>query len=130
MRPRIKRGTLEKEKAPDGNVFVVVETDKTAQSRPVDDQANDWARAQALINARLEDEVEYLRQQLDHLHTELSRRAEEHAEEIRRRDHLLAAALEPIPSIEPPPNASPESQDVREPASKVPGGDEGGEEPA
>jgi hypothetical protein len=87
VRSRIKRGTLEKEKDPDGSVLVVVEEaqglGQTAQTRPGenherlgDAQGDDWASAQALIITRLEDEVAFLRRQLEH------------------RDHLLAAALE------------------------------------
>lgn len=95
VRSRIKRGTLEKEKAPDGSVFVVV---NTARARPVTDherqgegQGDDWATAQALMITRLENEVEFLRSQLE------------------RKDHLLAAALERIPAIEAPPDTPSES---------------------
>jgi hypothetical protein len=104
VRSRIKRGTIPKEKAPDGSVFVVVEPNPTAQARPVNDhdndqhaqanaQANARAGAQAMIIARLEDEVSFLRRQLEH------------------RDHLLAAALERIPQIEPPQDSSREARE-------------------
>jgi hypothetical protein len=87
VRSRIKRGTLDKEKTADGSVFVVVEDSRspgqTDQARPGEDHerpgnalGDDWANAQALIIARLEDEVSFLRRQLEH------------------RDHLLAAALD------------------------------------
>jgi len=94
VRSRIKRGTLPKEKTPDGNVFVVVEDGQDAQAEPTndrgDDPGGDWARAQARIIERLEDEVTFLRRQLEH------------------RDHLLAAALERIPALE---EASPEPRE-------------------
>ncbi len=46
--------------------------------------------------------VESLRGEIAFLRGELQRRDERHAEEIRRRDHLLAAALERIPELEAP----------------------------
>ncbi len=46
--------------------------------------------------------VESLRDEITFLRGELQRRDERHAEEIRRRDHLLAAALERIPELEAP----------------------------
>src|SRR4051812_15292488 len=99
VRSRIKRGTLEKEKAPDGSVFVVVAAGQPDQARPGSDQDRpgsaqdtDWANAQALIITRLEDEVAFLRRQLEH------------------RDRLLAAALERIPAIEAPQEVPPETR--------------------
>ncbi|PLS83817.1 MAG: hypothetical protein CYG60_21210 [Actinobacteria bacterium] len=46
--------------------------------------------------------VESLRDEIEFLRDELHRREDRHAEEIRRRDHLLAAALERIPELETP----------------------------
>ena len=115
VRSRIKRGTLKKEKAPDGSVFVVVEAGQTDQARPGEDherlvegQGNDWADAQALMIARLENEIEFLRRQLEH------------------KDHLLAAALERIPAIEAPTEAAPAPRHGHVTASEESGRDEVG----
>ena len=78
VRGRIKRGSLDHEKATDGSVYVLLDADRLQQD---DDQLND----QTLLVTRLENEVEFLRRELE------------------RRDHLLAAALERIPpAIEAP----------------------------
>src|SRR5215208_3657238 len=68
VRSRIKRGTLEKEKADDGTVYVVIENGErpgTAQARPGDAQATAQAAAQPLIMARLENEVDWLRREVE-----------------------------------------------------------------
>ncbi len=91
VRARIKRGTLEKDKAEDGTVYVRLDADR---SRWDDDGTDDGTDAQPLIVARLENEVEFLRRELE------------------RKDHLLAIALERIPAIEeapPEPRESPET---------------------
>ena len=45
-----------------------------------------------------------LQDQVDYLRNELSKAREEHAEEIRRKDLLLAAARERIPALEEAPS--------------------------
>jgi hypothetical protein len=57
VRGRIKRDTLEHAKAPDGTVYVLLDAN---QPRPAADQSND----QALLIARLENEVQFLREEL------------------------------------------------------------------
>ncbi len=82
VRARIKRGTLDTEREPDGTVYVRLDADRT---RKDGDGTTDLTTAQALIMRRLENEVEFLRRELE------------------RKDHLLAAALERIPpALEPP----------------------------
>lgn len=85
VRQRINRGTLEHEKADDGRVYVLVNSEvyaeQSAEHKP-----------SALIEA-LQDQIQTLKQQLA--------TAEERDRENRR---LLAAALERIPAIEPPPD--------------------------
>lgn len=69
VRGRIKRGTLEHEKAPDGTVYVLLDTD---QPQPVGGESNE----QALLVIRLENEIEFLRQELERKDTILLRIAE------------------------------------------------------
>jgi hypothetical protein len=62
VRARIKRGTLPKDKDPDGTVYVWLDAD---QSRWDDDDTDDRTAAQPLIVMRLENEVEFLRRELE-----------------------------------------------------------------
>lgn len=134
VRKRIKRGTLESEKAQDGKVFVWLDrsgADWTSGPNGSDAglHANEDpgrteygqgadTRSDALQSS-LQDQVSYLRNQLD-----LEREAN------RENRRLLAAALERIPEIEPPrpanPKATPEPRDAPETAA---GGTDGVEVP-
>jgi hypothetical protein len=113
VRSRLRRRTLRKEKTSDGTVYVILDgtapTDRptTDADQPTTDAATDQRE---LVEA-LRDELAYLRQQLD---------AEREAG--RRKDHLLAAALERIPAIEPaedsPAEPAPDAQEGPQTASK------------
>ncbi len=113
VRQRIKRGTIEHEKV-DGTVYVLVGGDGTRQDT---DTTGDRTSDRTELVDRLRDEVQFLR-------NELRQRDERHAEEIRRRDHLLAAALERIPELEaaspPEPRDEPESDRDGEPGTNTP----------
>src|SRR5215210_14932 len=89
VRSRLRRGTLRKDRGPDGEVLVVLDGDASATDRPTDQPTV------ALIEA-LEEQITYLREQ-----------AALWQEEARRKDHLLAAALEAaalerLPALEEP----------------------------
>ena len=95
VRSRIQRGTLAKEKGDDGTVYVRLNAD---QLRPNADEHTDQS---TFIGDETVDQsqlVERMSSEIEHLREILALRDEE----IRRRDHLLAAALERIPAIEPP----------------------------
>src|SRR5829696_5892940 len=83
VRMRIKRGTLRSERR-DGRVFVLLGPDQSAEHTTERTELTD---ARDELIAQLRAEVEAWR------------------EEARRKDHLLAAALERIPAIEAPPEA-------------------------
>jgi hypothetical protein len=96
IRKRIKRGSIEWETGPGEEVFVYVDASATAEDASRHD-AHD-----ALIES-LREQIEYLRSEVVVWQ-----------DEARRKDHLLAATLERIPAIEPPPdtptpNTSPEA---------------------
>ena len=76
VRSRLRRGTLRKDRGPDGEVLVVLDGDASATDRPTDQPTV------TLVEA-LEEQITYLREQ-----------AALWQEEARRKDHLLAAALE------------------------------------
>jgi hypothetical protein len=95
IRGRIKRDTIPHGKAEDGSVYVWLDNDQPGdQTQPADDQDGDRTASSATL-------VEALREQVAFLQDEMQRRDERHAEEIRRRDHLLAAALNRIPELPP-----------------------------
>jgi hypothetical protein len=108
---RNEEALSEREKDPDGTVYIVLDIDqsetgqKTSQSSTKDDIENSQ-----LVDSP-QDQVEYPRRELDIRN-----------EELRRKDHLLAAALERIPELEAPR----ESRDTRETASEALGAGRGG----
>jgi hypothetical protein len=111
VRSRIQRGTLTKEKREDGTVYVRLNADqlrtngdeRTEQSSSTADEPSDQSQL-----------VERMASEIDHLREMLALRDEE----IRRRDHLLAAALERIPAIEAPPDTPSESRESPQTASE------------
>ena len=83
IRQRIRRGTIEHERTEDGRYYVTV--------HPSEDVGN------TVHNTDLRDYVETLKREL-----------EIRNEELRRKDHIIAALTERIPAIEAP--ASPETR--------------------
>jgi len=99
VRKRIKRGYIEWEKDADGRLYVWVDPSETGKETSSETSSE---TSQDVDDAMLVDYVETLKDRIHHLE-----------EESRRKDHLLAAALERIPAIEAPPdtpkpNGSPE----------------------
>src|SRR5215217_1185378 len=100
---RISRNQMRWEKDGEGRVYVFLDSSGSVNDI-VNDIVNDKVNAKSkdMVLDSLRDQIVAYKDQVDYLQTELTRRSEEHREEIRRRDHLLAAALERIPAIEPP----------------------------
>ena len=120
VRMRIKRGTLPYVKE-ENTVYVLLgpsylEADQaepnSERTQPNANQTADLTDDKAALMDALRAEVEFLRE-------ELRRRAERHAEETRRKDHLLAAALERIPELEPPSEPRESPTEVSEASGKV-----------
>jgi hypothetical protein len=108
VRARLRRGTLRKERGEDGTIYVVLDgeiADTTATGRPTEQPTVALLDAKEQTISHLSEQLEFLRQQL-----------QEEREESRRKDHLLAAALERIPAIEAPPDTSPEPREAPETA--------------
>ncbi len=98
VRSRIKRGTLPTVKE-GGSVYVVLvdgtpPTDQPPHTDEPTGEPFDQPQTSELLVESLREQVEYLRGQLD-----------QEREAGRRKDHLLAAALERIPAIESPEDA-------------------------
>ena len=94
VRSRIKRGTLRTERE-SGRVWVILEG---APPRTGADQPRPGAAPTGGRVADRAELVDELRERVAFLERELETRTEEN----RRKDHLLAAALERIPAIEAP----------------------------
>jgi len=115
---RISRNQMRWEKDEEGRVYVFLDSSGSVNDR-VTDKVND--KSKDLVLDSLRDQIVAYKDQVEYLQTELTRRSEEHREEIRRRDHLLAAALERIPAIEAPPDTTPsEPREAPETASEEP----------
>ena len=91
VRGRIKRGSLESGKDDDGTVYVLV--DETDQP---DGQSHLAADQSGLVEG-LRGQVDALQDQVSFLRSELVTRNEE----LRRKDHIIAALTERIPELEP-----------------------------
>ena len=125
IRKRIQRGTLEHDKDPDGRVYVYLDATHDAaednhrgSSRydAAHDASSDAYHADVI--AAKDETISELRAQLGLLHRELEVRNDE----LRRKDHLLAAALERIPAIEAPPDTLSEPRESPQAASEKPSG--------
>jgi hypothetical protein len=113
VRARINRGTLHKEKDAAGTVYVRMDAEHTHTNGHTDERTNgrtDGARTEdhAVSESKafdlMQEQVDYLRSQL-----------EVWQEEARRKDHIIAALTERIPELEA---ATPEPREATEKASE------------
>lgn len=97
VRGRIKQGKVNVEREPDGSIYVLLDID---QIRPASDQST----YQALLVARLENEVQFLR------------------EELARKDAIVLNMTEAIKALSPPAHEeSPEAREYPHAATPQPG---------
>ena len=125
IRKRLQRGTLKHEKDPnDGRVYVYLDTTQDGSQDTSQDTAED-ASYDALVEV-LYDQVSYLKAVIQTRDHELEARTEE----LRRKDHIIAALTERIPELEAPASEAAEPRGSPETASEGPGGveDRGEEE--
>jgi hypothetical protein len=108
VRARIQRGTLHKEKGSDGTVYVRLDDDQT---RSYGDRTDDVTGGQARDQTQLVDSLE---EQISFLRSELVTRNEE----LRRKDHIIAALTERIPELPAPASSSQEATGAPETASE------------
>jgi uncharacterized protein (DUF3084 family) len=100
IRKRVKRGSLEHDKDPDGRVYVYLDaTYDDAKQRQ--DVAYPVASQEVLVEA-LSDQVEYLRRVIETRDRELEARTEE----IRRRDIIISSLAQRIPELPAAPSAN------------------------
>jgi hypothetical protein len=131
VRMRVKRGTLASTRVA-GTVYVLLSQPNAGPNAQPNGRPNaqpnggpnDRPNDQTALVRSLEDQVAYLRRQLA-----------TRDEELRRKDHLLAAALERIPELLPSPDAEPreahqtvaEEPDIEEHRPATDGAQEGSE---
>lgn len=109
VRARIQRGTLPREKDSDGTVYVRLDADQLrSYGDTTIDEAVDQSTDQTQLVASLEEQVSFLRAEL------VTRN-----EELRRKDHIIAALTERIPELLTPASAR-EATGAPETASEEP----------
>jgi len=107
VRKRAERGRLKKEKAVDGTVYIVLDAPReSSQDQPTTGQGTRRGVTDDQEATRHDVLVSSLQDQINHLRRELEVRNDE----LRRKDHLLAAVLERLPELE----ATSETQGSRE----------------
>jgi Tfp pilus assembly protein FimV len=111
VRKRVQRGTIEHEKDAAGRVRILLDSPDNAST--LRDERPDTTGQASALGAAKDETIEELRDRVRRLEHELDTRNEE----IRRRDHLLASALERMPALEAPqepresPTPSPEASE-------------------
>ena len=118
VRARLSRGTLPKDKGPDGAVYVILDTDQPGDhTQPNGDRTADESRSNGDRTNDQTGTVEVLQEQIDYLREQLDQERQARTEERRRHDTLMAQLMTRIPEIEAPP----EPRHAPEPASEEPG---------
>lgn len=123
VRARLSRGTLPKEKAPDGAVYVLLKTDYTADhTQSNGDETNDKSRSNGDRTNDQTGTVEVLQDQIDYLREQLDQERQARTEERRRHDTLMAQLMQRIPEIEASqdPRYAPESAGEEQQAGTSP----------
>ena len=118
VRARIHRGTLRKEKAPDGTVYVRLNGDR---SRTNGDDTHDKTHDRSAVEQVLREQVAHLREQLD-----------QEREANRENRRIIAGLVQRVPELEAPRNGHETA--TAEPAREEPrpangGAQEGAERP-
>jgi hypothetical protein len=108
VRKRVQRWQIAHEKYRAGRVWIILYCPDTA-STVQDESPENTGQADALIAAK-DETIEELRDRVRRFEREVDTRNEE----IRRRDQLLVAALERIPAIEAPQEATEATETVSE----------------
>lgn len=114
VRARLRRGTLSKEKAADGTVYVLLNDDQTERSDATEQPQSDDPRSSGALRegdrSRSDDVlVEALREQIEILRSEI----EDRKEEARRKDAIIMSLSHRFPELPTP--ASPGTAATRAP---------------
>src|SRR5215208_1225213 len=117
VRKRIERGTLSSEKRDGVRYVLLVDNDMPQHATDtaggsVTDMSSDMPHDLALLQAHLDS----MQEQVSYLKAVVQTRDEE----LRRKDHIIAALTERIPELEPPREASSEAQESPRTPSEEP----------
>ena len=126
VRGRMHRGKYGREKAEDGRVYVVLTPDQLANVDERSDERSEERSAHVRERSggsgelveELRDHVAFLRAELEARNEEIHRREEEHREEARRKDTIIAQLAQRIPELEAPRESSPEPREASETVSE------------
>lgn len=122
VRKRIRRGTLRSERE-DGRVYVWVDGDPDAYAPPYREAPHGVQDEVRLVVEAKEAHIAALSERIDSLEKQLDVRAEE----LRRKDHIIAGLVERVPELEAPQELREAPQTVAEaPGGVVGREDEGG----
>jgi hypothetical protein len=97
VRKRIRRGTLRSERE-DGRVYVWVDGDPDAHAPPYREAPNGVQDEVRLVVEGKDAHIAALSERIDSLEKQLDVRAEE----LRRKDHIIAGLVERVPELEAP----------------------------
>jgi molybdopterin converting factor small subunit len=126
VRGRMHRGKYGREKAEDGRVYVVLTPDQLANVNERSDERSEERYAHVRERSggsgelveELRDHVAFLRAELEARNEEIHRREEEHREEARRKDTIIAQLAQRIPELEAPRESPPEPREASETVSE------------
>ena len=126
VRGRMHRGKYGREKAEDGRVYVVLTPDQLANVGERSDEHSEERSAHVRERSggsselveELRDHVAFLRAELEARNKEIHRREEEHREEARRKDTIIAQLAQRIPDLETSGESSPEPREASETVSE------------
>jgi hypothetical protein len=111
IRKRVRRGTLAQDRGQDGLIHVYIPATEGVQDESKTGQDTGQDTAGDLYTRSLEDQVRFLRSELE------------------RKDAILLRLAERVPELEAPPQSAQEAQDVAESASEGESGEEASAEP-
>jgi excisionase family DNA binding protein len=107
IRKRIERGSLESELV-GGTRYVLFDADMPQPDNGMTQHAADMSAEAHTLLSELRSRIEFLEGELEEHKQEMRLVRESHTEESRRKDHLLAAAIERIPpQLEEAPSEAP-----------------------
>ena len=126
VRGRMHRGKYGREKAEDGRVYVVLTPEQLANVDERSDERSEERSAHVRERSggsgelveELRDHVAFLRAELEARNKEIHRREEEHREEARRKDTIIAQLAQRIPDLETSRESSPEPREASETVSE------------
>ena len=119
VRKRIERGTLPSEKVDGVRYVLLFDSDMPQHATDTaGDTVNDMSTGMPADLSLMQAHLDSMQEQVSYLKAVVQTRDEE----LRRKDHIIAALTERIPELEPPREASREARETPRTASEEPSG--------